>query len=123
MAYATESDLAQYLGVSEADLPADAARLLERASELIDHLTLGRIDSENTEHTEAARKAACAQVEFWLAVDEENDIPGPIQGIIIGRMQIQYGAGSNRIAAVYVAPRARRYLLDAGLLYRGVSVS
>src|SRR5690606_36807711 len=61
MAYATESDLADYLGVSLADLPPDADRLLKRASEDIDYWTLGR-----AMQCEATKLAACAQVEMWL---------------------------------------------------------
>jgi|SRR5690625_190827 len=116
MAYATEAELAAYLGISEDDLPDESERLLDRASELIDEATRGRATGE------AASKATCAQVEFWLEVDEEHDIEGPIQGVIIGRLQIQYGAGPNRIAPTYLAPRARRYLRNAGLLYAAVGM-
>jgi hypothetical protein len=103
-------------------LPSEAeqSRLLERASETIDYVTLERIDTDDDEHILATQKATCAQVEWWLEAGEGVDVSGPIQGYAIGSMQIQYGAGTNRISPTTLAPRARRYLLTAGLLYRGV---
>lgn len=116
MAYATEADLAEYLGVSEADLPTDAGRLLERASEAVDYLTLGRIDPGNAQHAEAAKKATCAQVESWLETEEVGDKQGTVKRFTIGRFSMDFGEQG----VPQVAPRARRYLLLAGLLYRGV---
>ena len=122
MAYATEQDLADYLGVDIQDLPADAERLLERASEDIDYYTLERIDAENAEHLDAAKKAVCAQVEMWIEVGEETDIRGALASFSIGRWSATYASGSNGGGPPKLAPRARRYLLVAGLLYRGVAM-
>jgi hypothetical protein len=119
MAYATEDDLQGYLGAG-AGLPTNAARLLDLASELLDEATLMRYDTTDTDHVTAMKKAACAQVEYWIEVGEARDVTGPVQGEIVGSVQIQYGAGSNRIAPKYLGPRAKRHLLTAGLLYRGV---
>lgn len=121
MAYATEQDLADYLGVSLADLPDDAERLLERASEDIDYYTLGRATQ-----SEATKLATCAQIEMWLEVGEETDIRGALQSFSIGRWSATYagaagGAGSGG-GPPALAPRARRHLLLAGLLYRGVAM-
>src|SRR5690606_25303032 len=85
MAYATESDLADYLGVSLADLPPDADRLLKRASEDIDYWTLGR-----AMQCEATKLAACAQVEMWLEVGEETDIRGALASFSIGSWSATY---------------------------------
>lgn len=117
MAYAAEADLAEYLGVSEADLPTDAGRLLERASEDIDYWTLGRATQ-----SEATKLAACAQVEMWLEVGEESSIRGPLQSFTLGRWSATYGSGSGGSGPRDLAPRARRYLFAAGLLYRGVAM-
>ena len=64
--------------------------------------------------------ATCAQVEYWLTGDEEDDILGPTQGAAIGGMQQQYGAGENRVTPMYLAPRAARHLRRAGLLSASV---
>lgn len=120
MAYATTAELAAYLGIDESDLPDDAGRLLERASEDVDYITLDRIDDDDTDHTDAAKKATMAQVEMWLETGEQQAIGGNVQGFQVGRLQVQYGAGSNRVAPIGMAPRARRFLLLAGLLYRGI---
>jgi len=118
MAYATPQDLAEYLAVDPTQLPADVERLLERASEAVDYLTLGRVDPSNPEHLEAARKATCAQVEAWMQTDEVGDKQGPVKSFTIGRFSMDFGEAG----VPTVAPRARRYLLLAGLLYRGVQV-
>jgi hypothetical protein len=118
-AYATDQELATYLGT---DAPADADRLLERASEVIDDHTRTAIydvdadDMPTDDDVKAAFcKATCAQVEFWLTSDEEDDILGPVQGLTLGGMQVQFGAGENRMTPTYLAPRAARFLRDAGL--------
>lgn len=121
-AYATTADLQAFLGNTVA-LPTDAGRLLIRASELIDKVTMGRIDTAKPAHVTAARKAVCAQVEFWMVEGEERDISGPIQGLTAGKVQMQFGAGDNRITPAYLCSRARNFLLLAGLLYRGASIT
>ncbi len=123
MAYATPADLAAY--VSEAiTLPStqEQLRLLERASEQVDYLTLGRIDTGNPEHAEAAKLATSAQVEFWLDSGESVDMGSAIGSYSIGKMSINYGGGGAGRQGTQgtLAPRARRYLFLAGLLYRGV---
>lgn len=114
MIYATVEELADYTG----QVVVDAERLLERASEFIDYVTLNRIDASKPNQLEAAKNATCAQVEYFLSVGEQ--IEGPLQGVTIGSFQMQFGAGANRITPTYLAPRAQRYLLLAGLLYRGL---
>lgn len=118
MAYATPQDLAEYLAVDPMQLPADVERLLERASEAVDYLTLGRIDPSNSEHLEAAKKATCAQAESWLETEEVGDKQGNVKRFAIGRFSMDFGEAG----VPQVAPRTRRYLLLAGLLYRGVQV-
>jgi len=124
-AYATSSELVTFTG---AEMPADADRLLLRASELIDDYTRTAIYDVDTDDfpTDAAvvaafRDATCAQVEFWSAGDEEEDVLGPVQGLVLGSMQAQFGAGGNRATPMYLAPRAARILRNAGL-YSGTPV-
>lgn len=118
--YATEAQLTAFLGVAA---PAGATRLLLRASEVIDQaLRTAFYDTDATtgDPTDADviqvfADATCAQVEFWLASDEEDDILGPVQGVTLGNMSIQQGTGRDRVSPTYLAPRAHRILVNAGL--------
>lgn len=128
MPYATNEQLGTYLQGSAIGVPEDAARLLVRASELIDDHTAAAVYDVDTAGAptyqpviDALANAVCAQVEYWLTGDEEDDILGPTQGAAIGGMQQQYGAGENRVTPMYLAPRAARHLRRAGLLSGAVS--
>ncbi|MEN6426106.1 MAG: hypothetical protein ABFE13_12125 [Phycisphaerales bacterium] len=96
--------------------PNDLTRELLRASELIDDFirtACYEVDDEgdptDADDIAALRDATCAQVEFWLAGDEEDDVLGPIKELKIGTV--------DAIPAyVHVlAPRAARILRTAGL--------
>lgn len=111
--YATIEDLQEYMALTEADMPSDINRLLVRASELLDYATRNRL-----REGEIAKQATCAQVEFWLTMDESTDILGNIKAFSVKSFSVDYG--SNGLPTL--APRAKRILSRAGLLYRGVSV-
>lgn len=113
MAYATTTDLAGYLGIAETSLPTDANRLLDRASEFVDYITFNRIDSTNTTHLDRAKNATCAQVEYWIGIDESMDIVGSPDRFSAGSFSYD-----GKLAEL--APRAKRILLHAGLLNVGV---
>jgi len=131
--YATSGQLAGYLYGDETQtgrLPVDAARLLARASELINDHTITAVYDVDTAGNptdpvvvEALQKATCAQIEHWLAGDEEDDVLGPVQGVTAGGQQVQYGAGENRATPMYLAPRAARHLRAGGLLSAAVGGS
>lgn len=122
MAYATLAELADYLGVQENDLPSDAERILDRASEVVDYITLGRIDESDTEQADAAKKATMAQYEWWSQIGDELGILQQVNQMSIGEFSFG-GAGSNSQAQIsQISPRAEHYLFLAGLLYRGVDV-
>lgn len=80
-AYADTDALTAWLP-SDATVPADAERLLSRASELIDQTVLASytVDDDgiptDSGVAQALSDAACAQVEFWMEVGEEHDIDG-----------------------------------------------
>lgn len=112
--HASTTELANWL---EGSPPTDGERLLKRATELVDEALLTATYATNasftpidTDVTDALRDATCAQVEYWMAGDEEDDILGPLQGVALGGMQLQYGAGANRSTPTYLAPRAWRLL-------------
>jgi hypothetical protein len=114
--YATTTQLAEYLGAAP---PLDSARLLLEASRLLDRdflpaavYDVDKVTGLPTDPEVAAvfAEAVCAQVEFWGEVGVETDISGPLQGVSIGSVQIQYGAGDNRSGPSYYAPKLLRAL-------------
>ena len=121
MAYATTAELAEYLGTDESSLPEDVPRLLERASELINYITGNRVDVSITEHEEAARKATCAQYEWWAEVGDELGLMSQISSMSIAEFSFS-GGSSQQSKLKTVAKRAEQYLYLAGLLYRGVGL-
>jgi hypothetical protein len=113
--YATVAQLVEYLGT---DPPAGADRLLAQASRLLesDFLLAAFYDTgddgmpSDTEVAAAFAEAVCAQVQFWGEVGEETDISGPLQGVTLGSLNLQFGAGDNRSSPSYYAPRLVRAL-------------
>lgn len=108
--YATIEDLTEYLSPATT-LPDDIDRLLQRASELIDFKTYGKA----AEDPETACRATCAQIEYWLQIDECNDITGPLGAVSLDGFSME-----SRFATL--APRAQRYLQTANLIYSGVGI-
>jgi hypothetical protein len=118
-AYATAAQLAAYLG---APAPTDAARLLLRASEVLDDVVRApfTVDSQTTLPTDtgiaaALANACCAQVEFWQEVGEANDV----DGLAGQQIELTGSTGFTGKRAPVVAPRAVRYLKEAGLMGMG----
>lgn len=112
--YATPAELEAFLPAGSA--VDEAERLLARATELIDEVvrlpfTVSTVTGLPTDSTLAGalRDAVCAQVEQWLEVGEENDVDG------LAGTQVGIGAYSG-LRAPKVAPRAVRFLGNAGLL-------
>ena len=108
--YATSAEYEVFAG---GESPDDLARLLERASEVIGDFTKtawyatddhGMPTDEDV--LEALRKATCAQVEFWMAGDEEDDILGPVNKLSLGGMSFE---GKMQT----IAPRAARILRNS----------
>ncbi|MFJ8992622.1 hypothetical protein ACIRQH_19775 [Streptomyces sp. NPDC102279] len=113
--YATTTQLANALHKAP---PLDAVELLERATRLLDSDFLKAavydVDDDGMP-TDAVVQAAfadavCSQVEFWGEVGVETDVSGPLQGVVIGSVQLQYGAGANRSGPDYYAPGLTRAL-------------
>lgn len=93
--------------------PDDIARLLLRASELVDGAVRQPYTTDDdglatdTDIAAALRDATCAQVEQWVEVGEENAVDG------LAGTQRSVGGG---VRAPELAPRALRILLNAGLV-------
>jgi hypothetical protein len=123
--YATLTDLADYLCVTEQCLPLDSQRLLSRASELIKQVTLNNIVETNEKHMEAAKLATCAQVEYWQSMGETSAMSGNVKSFSIGNFSAEYDTGGSTTSGnpSQVAIRAKNYLNQQGLLYRGVRMN
>lgn len=115
-AYATE---AQYVDFAGDVAPDDVARLLVRASELLDDIMTASfaVDAEtglptDSQIAEALSNACCAQVEFWQEVGEGHDVDG-----LAGTTYMLTGTtGYQGKRAHVLAPRALRFLRQARLL-------
>lgn len=113
--YATTTQLANFLHAAP---PLDAVKLLERATTLLDSDFLKAavydVDDDgmpsDADVIAAFAEAVCAQVEFWGEVGEETDISGPLQGVQLGSVALQFGAGDNRSGPDYYAPKLVRAL-------------
>ncbi|MFD3835309.1 hypothetical protein ACFWWC_03505 [Streptomyces sp. NPDC058642] len=113
--YATTTQLANALHAAP---PLDAVELLERATRLLDSDFLKAAvydvddDGMPTDPVVQAAfaEAVCSQVEFWGEVGVETDVSGPLQGVAIGSVQLQFGAGENRSGPDYYAPGLFRAL-------------
>lgn len=126
--YATTTQLADYLRAAP---PVDAVQLLERATRLLDSdfLKAAVYDVDDAgmptdpDVKAAFVEAVCAQVEFWGEVGVETDVAGPLQGVAIGSVNLQFGAGDNRSSPDYYAPGISRALvgIPADKLRWGVS--
>lgn len=113
LAHATVADLEAWTGK---DAPAEAERLLRRASEIIDWATTSAYDADEVtsiaidlDASVALRDATCAQVEHWIIAGEANDIDG-----MAGQEVSVNGLSVTRPSRL--APRARQQLALFGLL-------
>ena len=118
MPYATAEELSEYLDVPVAGLPIEEERWRKRASELVDYLVTREPTTDD--ELEAAKLAVCAQVEFWIKMGEEASIVGVPKSFQIGSFQANYGDQAGDTVISDVSQRVYQYLLQAGLLYRGV---
>jgi len=120
--FADETALTAWLPTGTAP-PADAGRLLVRASELLDAtvrqpFTVGS-DGLPTDPriAQALSDACCAQVEYWLEVGEEHDVLG-LFGNTNGGTAAAVTVGHLTMGALppEVGARAKRILGTTGLL-------
>jgi hypothetical protein len=118
--HATAEQLAAYTGQPA---PADADRLLQRATETVDRHVLVSYDVEaqtglavDAAKAAALRDATCAQVEYWQECAEEDDILGAPAALQVGPLRV------DETHTGPLAPRARRHLALAGLLSGAVGL-
>lgn len=108
--------------VSEADFPA----LSERASEIVEEMTLYRLSPTTFESMPESMKervmnAVCAQIEYLDANGgSDMDNGADLQSAGLGKFNYSVASGTSGSTqqSIY-APRAQRILAPTGLLYRG----
>lgn len=124
MAYATETQLADYL--PSGTVVADAAGKLARASRRVDSLIFTAIyDVDDTgaatdpEVILALQEATCEVVRWWLDTGDETGAGSLFQSVSIGKIQLGRGysaAGSATGAGQTTSPQAVEILQLAGLI-------
>jgi hypothetical protein len=107
------------------------SELAERASDVIDIITMNRIIlagglSTYEAATQAAvKKAVCAQVQYMYAnggIDTVIGMSGSdIQSGSVGKFSYTRRQSGQTVGGIPVSPLVQTYLLTTGLLYRGLS--
>lgn len=114
MAYA---DYAYYTNIYKgASVPESAFdAVAERASEILDSLTFGRITDDWIDD-DGVKKACCAIAERQYTADQRGG--ADVRSESVGSYSVTYadGGGTNAKNAAIAA----RYLAGTGLLYRGL---
>ena len=124
MAYIVQQDYKEFTGgeLESTDFPF----LLERAEEIVEEMTMYRLNSETfpkmPEKTqECIKKAVCAQIEY-LDANGGGDMDNGVDLMSAGLGKFSYtkasGTNGSQVQSIY-APRALRILAPTGLLYRG----
>jgi hypothetical protein len=117
MAYATISDLEAWLAPEPA--PANAHRLLEQASDVIDGALTGAMyEPTDPGVQEVLRRACVRQVHWMLERGDETGAQDDVQSMTTGQRSItrRNGSGSGGSAAPRIAPAAATVLRNSGLL-------
>lgn len=101
----------------------DFKHLLERAGEIVEEMCMYRITPNHLQEydiyiQERVKMAICAQIEYLDANGGgEIDNGGEFQSVSLGKFS--YSAGNENGGQRSYAPRALRFLIPTGLLYRG----
>lgn len=125
MAYATPADLAALLAPAAA--PANAERLLTRASRVIDtaiKCAVYDVDSDGDPTDPAIiaalRDATCEQAAYWIESGADEGLPSGYSSVSIGSVSLSGGpgaaAGPPGTLTGALAGQARAILDEAGLL-------
>ena len=101
--------------------------LIERASDIIDNVTMMRIGGEeglarlSPVIAERVRRATAAEVEYLGAVGGtvEIETAAKLGGFSIGKFSVSGGSSTSGGADDSLSPTALSYLEPTGLLYRG----
>lgn len=110
----------------ESVLESDFPTLCDRAEEIIEEMTMYRLNpasfsSMSEETKERIKKAVCAQIEYLDANGgSDMDNGEDLQSAGLGKFNYSKVTGSDGNSSQSIcAPRAKRLLFPTGLLYRG----
>jgi len=100
-------------------------RTSERASEIIDNITMYRIQQNGLSsfselHQTLIKKSVCAQIDYIESlggVDSLNEIN--MGSVSLGKFS--YSGNSNKAMSIE-CPQSKNFLMLTGLLYRGIDV-
>lgn len=112
-----------FLGESVDD--ADFPGLLSRASEIVEEMCMYRISETNFQNYDAetqsrVKKAVCAQIEYLDANGGGDlDMGNDFQSAGLGKFNYTKASSADGTSQSIYSPRALRYLIPTGLLYRG----
>ena len=116
--YATKSDLAEYMGKKEEELPSGVEILINRASELVCIAMRANYNPNNEHHVEAAKLAVCAQSQDWIEREVSAVANNNVANFSLGELSITYSdvdKYSNKLSVTAV-----RYLNYKHLLFKGM---
>lgn len=116
--YATLTDLAEYMGIKEEELPKGTNIMLRRASELIGIAMRDNYNPKYETHVEAAKLATCSQCQNWIETNVSPVSNGNVSSYSLGELSVTYSdveKFSNKLCTSAV-----RYLNHKHLLYKGM---
>lgn len=116
--YATLTDLAEYMGIKEEELPKGTNIMLRRASELIGIAMRDNYNPKYESHVEAAKLATCSQCQNWIETNVSPVSNGNVSSYSLGELSVTYSdveKFSNKLCTSAV-----RYLNHKHLLYKGM---
>lgn len=117
--HATQTDLAEYMGLENVGLlPEGISILLKRSNELVSMSMRNNFKEEVPEHVEAAKLAACSQCQFWLENEISPVSSGAVSSYSLGELSITYSDVSK--LAYKLCTAASMYLNHQHLLYKGM---
>lgn len=116
--YATEIDLAEYMGIGDSGLPSNSKIMIRRASEIINMAMRNNYNPNYSSHVEAAKLATCAQCQYWLDNNLNPVSSGGISSYSLGELSITY-SDVDKLPDKLCATAAR-YLNKYCLLYKGM---
>lgn len=116
--YATDADVAEYMGKQVDELPSGIIVLIKRASELVCIAMRKNYNPNNEEHVEAAKLAVCAQCQNWIETEISPVSNNNIASYSLGELSITYSDVDKYSNKLCVA--AIRYLSYKHLLYKGM---
>lgn len=129
MAYVTSTDFASY-SPSTSIPSGEFSELAERASEILDMITMRRIEDAGgiealTAATQAkVKKATCAQIQTMFAnggIDVVTGSGGEVQSATLGKFSYQQGGSTaETYNGIPISPLINLYLQGTGLLFRGI---